>query len=132
MKVINHHMENPLYLISYALIVCGILLISSNISYGEEEKEKDYPNGITANTIKSEELKAFARAYINVQAALDERIEESGEKTYKRTTAILKHEGLTVKRYTQLAQLMNENADFKKAVEEVIQTIKKEEEEQKQ
>ncbi len=77
-------------------------------------------------------MKAFARAYINVQAALDEPIEESGEKTYKRTTAILKHEGLTVKRYTQLAQLMNENADFKKAVEEVIQTIKKEEEEQKQ
>ena len=107
MKVINHHMENPLYLIRYALIVCGILLISSNISYGKEEKEKDYPNGITANTIKSEELKAFARAYINVQATLDEP-------------------------NTQLAQLMNENADFKKAVEEVIQTIKKEEEEQKQ
>ncbi|MFQ5862064.1 MAG: hypothetical protein ACE5IC_02980, partial [Candidatus Brocadiales bacterium] len=101
------------------------------ISYGEEEKEKGRPNGITANEIKVEELKAFTRAFINVQSALEEITGESGEQTYKRTTSIVKHEGLTVKRYTQLAQLMNEDADFKKAVEEMIQTIEKEEKKQK-
>lgn len=124
-------MGSSLHLIRYVLIVYGILLISSAIIYGEEEKEKGHPNEITANKIKVEELKAFARVFINIQSALEETTEESGEQTYARTTFIVKHGGLTVKRYTQLAQRMSENADFKKAVEEMIQTIKKEKKEQK-
>ncbi len=114
----------------YVLIVCGLLLMSSAVSYGEAESKRDHPDGSAAIGIEAEELKAFTRAFINVQAVLEEITEESGEQTYKRTTAIVKGEGLTIKRYTQLAQRMNEDAEFKKAVEEMIQTIKKKEEEE--
>ncbi|MEE9514980.1 MAG: DUF4168 domain-containing protein [Candidatus Brocadiales bacterium] len=112
----------------HVLIVYGILLIiSSTVSYGEEGKEKGRLNKITANEAKAGELKAFTAAFIKVQAAIYETTEESGVQTYKRTTSIVKHEGLTVKRYTQLSQRMNEDPDFKKSVKEMIQTIKEEE-----
>ncbi|MHC4197973.1 MAG: DUF4168 domain-containing protein [Planctomycetota bacterium] len=109
----------------HVLIICGVLLISSTAGYAVEENKKDRPGKSTAIEIEAGELKAFARAFMNVQAALEEITEESGEQTYKRTTAIVKNEGLTIKRYTQLTQRMNEDAEFKKAVEEMIQTIKK-------
>ncbi|MCP4366122.1 MAG: hypothetical protein GY800_12615 [Planctomycetes bacterium] len=115
----------------YVLIICWVLLISSTAGYAVEENKKDRHNKSTAIEIEAGELKAFARAFMNVQAALEEITEESGEQTYKRTTMIVKNEGLTIKRYTQLTQRMNEDAEFKKAVEEMIQTIKKEQEEEK-
>ncbi|MCQ4575376.1 MAG: DUF4168 domain-containing protein [Candidatus Brocadiales bacterium] len=126
----NYHTGRSLRLTGHVLIVYGILLIiSSTVSYGGEEKEKDRPNKITANEVKAGELKAFAAAFIKVQAAIHETTEGSGVQTYKKTTSIVKHEGLTVKRYTQLSQRMNEDPDFKKSVEEMIQTIKEEEDE---
>ncbi len=122
-----------MYLMRYVHIVCAIVLISASISYGEEEKEKGQPTGITASEVSVEELKTFARAFMNVQADLEdvESTEESGEAIYKKTTSIVRQAGLTVKRYNELSMLMNEDPDFKKAVEKMIETIKEEEKEDK-
>ncbi len=113
----------------YVYIVCAILLIiSTTISYGGEAKEKGQPNKITANEVSDEELKMFARAFESVQAVLEgeEAMEESGGAVYEKTTAIVKQEGLTIERYNQLSELMNEDPDFKKAVEKMVKTIKEE------
>ncbi len=117
----------------YVHIVCAILLISATISYGEEEKEKGQPTGITASEVSVEELKTFARAFMNVQADLEDVVsaEESGKAVYKKTTSIVRQEGLTIERYNQLSILMNEDPDFKKAVKKTIETIKEEEKEDK-
>lgn len=109
------------------LTVYLIFLISSAINCGEKGEGKAYQERITASEVKVEELKAFARAFIKVQSALKEPAEESGERTYERTTSIVKHEGLTVGRYTQLAQLMSKDADFKGTIEEMTQKISLEE-----
>ncbi len=116
-------------------IVCAILLISATISYGygEEEKEKGQPTELTASEVSVEGLKTFARTFMNVQADLEDAVstEESGEAIYEKTTSIVRQEGLTVQRYNQLSILMNEYPDFKKAVEEMIETIKEGEKEDK-
>ncbi len=111
---------------------CGVSAPATS-SDGEKEKEKGQPTGITASEVSVEELKTFARAFMNVQADLEdeESMEESGAAIYEKTTSIVRQEGLTVKRYNQLSMLMNEDPDFKKAVEKMIETIKEEEKEDK-
>lgn len=114
-------------LVRCVLIGYWVFLISFAVGCGEEGKEKSYQKEITASEVEDEELEAFARVFIKVQSALKEPAEESGEQTYERTTAIVKQAGLTIGRYTQLAQLMNEDADFRGAVEKMVQKIREEE-----
>lgn len=113
-------------LIRCMLIACCIFFALSAAGCKREEGKRVRLEKITVSDVKTGELETFARTYVKVQSALEEDVEESGAQTYERTTAIVRREGLTVERYTQLAQLMNEDAGFKEAVNEVIQRIKRE------
>ncbi len=93
--------------------------------YDTEEPTYQYNNEAyyTQNTngeIDNLELKAFARAFVDVQSYMH----KAGNKAhYNETSKIVQNYGLSVKDYTKIASKMNKNADFKNRVQSMINEV---------
>ncbi len=71
----------------------------------------------TKSEINNLKLIAFARAFIEVQSYMN----KAGSKAnYKETRKIVQDHGLSVEDYTRIATLINENPDFRKKFQELI------------
>ncbi len=71
----------------------------------------------TKPEINNLKLMAFARAFIEVQSYMN----KAGSKAdYKETRKIVQGHGLSVEEYTMIATRINENPDFRKRFQEVI------------
>jgi hypothetical protein len=71
----------------------------------------------TKPEINDLKLMAFARAFIEVQSYMN----NAGSKAdYKETRKIVQDHGLSVEDYTMIATRINENPDFRKRFQEVI------------
>ncbi len=75
----------------------------------------------TKSEINNLKLMAFARAFIEVQSYMD----KAGSKAdYKETRKIVQGHGLSVEDYTMIATLINENPDFRKKFQKLINEAK--------
>ena len=71
----------------------------------------------TKSEINDLKLMTFARAFIEVQSYMD----KTGSKAnYKETREIVQDHGLSVEDYTMIATLINENPDFRKKFQKLI------------
>jgi hypothetical protein len=71
----------------------------------------------TKSEINNLKLMAFARAFIEVQSYMN----KAGSKAdYKETREIVQDHGLSVEEYTMIATLINENPDFRKKFQKLI------------
>ena len=71
----------------------------------------------TKSEINDLKLMAFARAFIEVQSYMN----KSGSRAdYKETRKIVQDNGLSVDDYTMIATRINENPDFRKKFQELI------------
>jgi 5-bromo-4-chloroindolyl phosphate hydrolysis protein len=75
----------------------------------------------TKSEISSLKLMAFARAFAEVQSYMN----KAGSKAnYKETRKIVHDHGLSVEDYTMIATLINENPDFRKRFQKLINEAK--------
>jgi hypothetical protein len=75
----------------------------------------------TKSEINDRKLMTFARAFVEVQSYMN----KSGSKAdYKETRKIVQDHGLSVEDYTMIATLINENPDFRKKFQKLINEAK--------
>ncbi|OHB90428.1 MAG: hypothetical protein A3D13_01415 [Planctomycetes bacterium RIFCSPHIGHO2_02_FULL_40_12] len=86
----------------------------------QDNKETLYRQS-TETEINNQKLRAFAKAFVNVQSYMN----KAGSKAiYKETMKIVHNQGLSVNDYTRIATMMNENPDFRNNVEKMINEAK--------
>ena len=95
--------------------------LDSKEYYAEKQIYRD--NNVTPSQqstkpeINNLKLMAFARAFIEVQSYMN----KAGSKAdYKETREIVQDHGLSVEEYTMIATLINENPDFRKKFQKLI------------
>ena len=71
----------------------------------------------TKSEINNLKLMAFAKAFVEVQSYMDK---VGSKANYKETWKIVQGHGLSVEDYTRIATLINENSDFRKKFQKLI------------
>ena len=75
----------------------------------------------TKSEINNLKLVAFARAFTEVQSYMNK---VGSKANYKETRKIVQDHGLSVEDYTRIATLINENPDFRKRFQKLINEAK--------
>ena len=85
-----------------------------------QNSDETYYRQSTNEEIDDLKLLAFAKAFVDVQSYMH----KAGNKaSYNKTSKIVQSHGLSVKDYTKIALLMNENSDFQNRVQEMINDV---------
>ena len=85
-----------------------------------QNSDETYYRQSTNEEIDDLKLLAFAKAFVDVQSYMH----KAGNKAiYNKTREIVQSHGLSVKDYTKIALLMNENSDFQNRVQEMINDV---------
>ncbi len=86
----------------------------------QDNNEISYRQG-NKPEINNLKLMAFARAFVEVQSYMD----KAGSKVnYRETSKIVQGNGLSVEDYTMIATLINENSDYRKKFQKLINEAK--------
>ncbi|MHC4267437.1 MAG: DUF4168 domain-containing protein [Planctomycetota bacterium] len=84
------------------------------------DNNKELYRQSTGTEITDHKLKAFARAFVNVQSYMN----QAGNRTsYEETRKIVQNHGLSVEDYTRIASRMNANSDFQSKVLKIINDV---------
>ena len=84
------------------------------------DNNKELYRQSTDTEITDHKLKAFARAFVNVQSYMN----QAGNRTsYEETRKIVQNHGLSVEDYTRIASRMNANSDFQSKVLKMINDV---------